>query len=217
METSEPVLPDSQPRRGADEIAPQAGWWRGKESSLLEEVLRRINAARLRESSSERENELIRVLHLIHELGDRRREAVTHQASLNSQARLVMALETMPHQAIHDDLEALFERPGQRLAVYGSLRPGESNAHQMTGIKGTWRDGTVPGIVYQPTQYLEFIWEPQAPKVPVKVMFAPNLPDHFERLDEFEGVDYVRTWVPVTIDGVIHVCNIYEGKRRLKT
>ena len=76
--------------------------------------------------------------------------------------------------------------------------------------------GTVHGIVEQPGEYLEFTWDASAPQVSVMVFSAPRLSEYFDRLDDFEGSDYLRTLVPVEIDGMIDVCNIYEGKRRKK-
>ena len=35
-----------------------------------------------------------------------------------------------------------------RLAVYGSLAPGQPNHHHLADISGTWRDGWVEGVLY---------------------------------------------------------------------
>ena len=36
----------------------------------------------------------------------------------------------------------------ERLFVYGSLAPGESNAHVLAGIDGTWEPATVTGTLH---------------------------------------------------------------------
>jgi gamma-glutamylcyclotransferase (GGCT)/AIG2-like uncharacterized protein YtfP len=109
--------------------------------------------------------------------------------------------------------DILFDFPSQRLAVYGSLRPHESNAAQLANVEGHWRDGTVQGIVEQPGEYLEFTWVMAAPPVSVKVLSAARLEDHFPRLDHFEGSRYRRILVPVMIDGLVSITNLYEGTR----
>jgi gamma-glutamylcyclotransferase (GGCT)/AIG2-like uncharacterized protein YtfP len=35
--------------------------------------------------------------------------------------------------------------PAERLAVYGSLAPGQANHHQLAGLAGEWRSGVVRG------------------------------------------------------------------------
>ena len=48
-------------------------------------------------------------------------------------------------------------------------------------------------------------------QVPVSVLTSPALPEHWARLDEFEGADYRRILVPVTLaSGAIVVANLYE-------
>ncbi len=45
----------------------------------------------------------------------------------------------------------------------------------------------------------------------VKMLVSPELPEHWKRLDEFEGAEYVRILVPVEDEGsgLIGVANIY--------
>lgn len=117
----------------------------------------------------------------------------------------------MSTNEIEEILDRVFEHPSHRLAVYGTLRPGESNATQLGGIEGEWFDGTVQGVVQQPGEYLQFTWIVGAAPVTVKVFNALTLSRHFRRLDEFEGSDYARILVPVMVEGMIRICNIYAG------
>ena len=39
--------------------------------------------------------------------------------------------------------------PEERLAVYGSLRPGERNAHVLASLAGEWTKGVVHGALRQ--------------------------------------------------------------------
>jgi hypothetical protein len=54
---------------------------------------------------------------------------------------------------------------------------------------------------------------PKGALIFIKALARPSY-TRLDRLDDFEGPDYVRTLVPVEINGVIRVCNIYEGKPR---
>ena len=92
-----------------------------------------------------------------------------------------------------------------RLAVYGSLAPGRPNRHHLADISGTWRDGWVEGVLHDrgwdaaqgfPGIHLEG----GGPRVEVRVLESNELPQHWDRLDEFEGEEYGR--VPVDIHGL---------------
>ena len=89
-----------------------------------------------------------------------------------------------------------------RLAVYGSLAPGQSNHHQLDGLAGDWRPGAVRGWL------TEFGWgaaqgypglrlDPDGPEVAVQVFTSQDLPAHWARLDAFEGDQYRRVTVEV--------------------
>jgi gamma-glutamylcyclotransferase (GGCT)/AIG2-like uncharacterized protein YtfP len=100
------------------------------------------------------------------------------------------------------------KRPGaeHRLAVYGSLAPGEVNHHVLGGLRGTWRDGTVRGDLHPVGWGVTYgfpalAWRADGPAVPVKLFESRDLPAHWSRLDAFEGKGYRRVVVPVTVEG----------------
>ena len=111
-------------------------------------------------------------------------------------------------------LDILFDRPSRRLAVYGTLAPDGANACELAGVDGAWRAGTVDGIMVMRRGLSEFHWTLNADAVSVKVISSPDLREHFDRLDRFEGPRDARSLVPVQIDGKLSVCNIYQGKRK---
>lgn len=108
--------------------------------------------------------------------------------------------------------------PSHRLAVYGTLAPGEVNHHEVEDLVGTWHPGFVRGV-FTPqgwgTTYgfPALRWDPDGPPVPVQVLVSPDLPDHWQRLDEFEGPGYRRILVPVEDEAgrLLTVANLYEG------
>ena len=99
-----------------------------------------------------------------------------------------------------------------RLAVYGSLAPGEVNHHQLAGLTGSWRRGTVQGKRFESgwgstLGFPGLILDPAGPAVDVQVFESPDLPDHWARLDEFEGPGYRRVVTKVrTADGDVSAC-----------
>jgi gamma-glutamylcyclotransferase (GGCT)/AIG2-like uncharacterized protein YtfP len=94
--------------------------------------------------------------------------------------------------------------PEQRLAVYGSLRPGQRNAHVLDRIAGAWSEGYVRGTL-QPINagyakgYLGLTLSEQGGRVPVALLSSRDLPGFWAELDAFEGEAFVRTiaWVHV--------------------
>jgi gamma-glutamylcyclotransferase (GGCT)/AIG2-like uncharacterized protein YtfP len=104
------------------------------------------------------------------------------------------------------------------LAVYGSLAPGEVNAHVLDGLTGDWNTGTVRGdllpVGWGATGGFPALrWRSDGPAVPVRVFESPDLPAHWSRLDAFEGEDYRRIVVPVTTGRGTAPANIYVAAR----
>lgn len=84
-----------------------------------------------------------------------------------------------------------------RLAVYGTLMPGRSNAHELAMLDGTWRTGIVRGYLSEDGWGLTggfpgLKLDPHGDEIPVHVLESADLPDHWERLDAFEGEEYAR-------------------------
>lgn len=91
------------------------------------------------------------------------------------------------------------------LAVYGTLRPGESNFGLVADIDGFWFTGTIRGeLGVRRTGHYRgfpaFVIVPDGPAVPVAVLVSAELPAHWERLDRFEGPGYRRTTIDVMAD-----------------
>ncbi len=84
-----------------------------------------------------------------------------------------------------------------RLATYGSLSPGEINHNQLSSLKGRWLKGTVRGILHNAgwgdsIGFPGLTLDPAGPEVPVNIFESDELPQHWFRLDEFEGPEYRR-------------------------
>lgn len=97
------------------------------------------------------------------------------------------------------------DRSDCRLAVYGSLAPGKSNHHHLADIPGEWSDGWVEGELMDRgwgagMGFPGIVLRPGGPRVPVQVLESDHLHDHWERLDAFEGDQYLRQLVQVHRD-----------------
>lgn len=106
-----------------------------------------------------------------------------------------------------DELAPPLESPDTRLAIYGTLAPGRVNHHQISALAGTWQRGTVRGKLFASGWGADFgfpglILDPLGSLVDVDLFESAELPDHWKRLDEFEGIGYQRVLVTVnTEDG----------------
>jgi len=106
-----------------------------------------------------------------------------------------------------------------RLGVYGSLAPGRSNHHQLHDLRGEWHSGCIVRGVLEDRGWgagLGFPalrWSPSGPAVPAELFVSDELPRHWARLDEFEGIDYLRIVVPVFAgNAVVAVANLYASR-----
>ncbi len=95
------------------------------------------------------------------------------------------------------------DMPDHRLAVYGSLAPGKLNHQQISQLSGTWRRGTVNGRLLNAgwgaaIGFPGLVLDPLAPPVDVQLFESKDLPQHWERLDQFEGNGYRRSITTVT-------------------
>jgi len=93
------------------------------------------------------------------------------------------------------------------LATYGTLAPGRPNHNQLTDLEGNWRRGTVRGKLVEVGWGAELgfpglVLDPSGNIIEVYIFESLDLPDHWRRLDEFEGAGYRRAVTLVsTSDG----------------
>ena len=101
-----------------------------------------------------------------------------------------------------------------RLATYGTLAPGRSNAHELEGLSGRWLQGFVRGHLVESgwgaaQGYPGIRLHEEAPRVDVFLLESEDLPGHWSRLDAFEGAEYERVPVAVQTDEGVFVASIY--------
>lgn len=87
--------------------------------------------------------------------------------------------------------------PLTRLATYGTLAPGRLNHRELSSLPGRWLTGQVRGTLTQAgwgakLGYPGLTLDPNADEIEVFIFESPALPDHWDRLDAFEGPGYRR-------------------------
>ena len=101
-----------------------------------------------------------------------------------------------------------------RLATYGTLAPGRVNHHQLANLDGQWSTGTIKGQLIEEgwgaaLGYPGLVLDPAGEDVEVFVFESKDLPDLWQRLDEFEGSEYQRSVVKVQTKAGIVDASIY--------
>ena len=84
-----------------------------------------------------------------------------------------------------------------RLFVYGTLAPGRPNEHILADVPGKWEPATVIGTLYPEgwgaaEGYPGVVLDGQGGEVAGLLFTSESLPEHWARLDEFEGAGYER-------------------------
>ncbi len=114
-------------------------------------------------------------------------------------------------------MQAESDESSCRLAVYGTLAPGRKNHWVLESLDGTWAKGVVRGHLHAEgwgatDGYPAMTYDERGPEIEVQVFQSKDLPQHWARIDEFEGHEYRRIVVPVLMKPTLVVsdCNVYE-------
>lgn len=90
------------------------------------------------------------------------------------------------------------------LFVYGTLAPGRPNEHILKKVGGTWKKGSVTGILHEEgwgaaMGYPAITLSENGKEVEGLLFTSDNLSAHWDKLDEFEGSAYERVIVKVKL------------------
>lgn len=103
-----------------------------------------------------------------------------------------------------------------RLFVYGTLAPGHPNQHVLADVPGTWEPASIHGHLVHDgwgsaLGYPALILHVNTTEVVSGMLLTSNaLPEHWDRIDEFEGDGYLRATVNVTVaDGTRRSAQAY--------
>lgn len=108
--------------------------------------------------------------------------------------------------------EYLFDYPSKKLAIYGTLLPGEINYDIISNIRGEWTEAKTKGKKEVKDNLPTFLWDISAEYIDIKVFISDQMDFEFERLDRFEGDMYNRILIPVKIHDKTIVANIYAWR-----
>jgi gamma-glutamylcyclotransferase (GGCT)/AIG2-like uncharacterized protein YtfP len=102
----------------------------------------------------------------------------------------------------------------RRLAVYGTLAPGRTNAWMLEPLAGTWTEGVVRGeriaAGWGNTEgYPALRPDPDGDEIAVFLFESADLGAHWARLDAFEGDEYDRVLIEVRCAGRTLLANVY--------
>lgn len=105
--------------------------------------------------------------------------------------------------------------PEFRLATYGTLAPGEVNAHQLDGLAGVWSKGRIRGTLIAEGWGADhgcpgIRLSDDSEAVETHIFTSADLPDHWARLDAFEGTEYRRTATVAETDAGTVEVYVYE-------
>ena len=89
-----------------------------------------------------------------------------------------------------------------RLFVYGSLQPGQSNEHVLSNLGGIWEKAFIYGRLYNAgwgsgMGFPGLRLEDQSEKINGYLFTSDKLNGFWNELDEFEGDEYQRVKAPV--------------------
>jgi gamma-glutamylcyclotransferase (GGCT)/AIG2-like uncharacterized protein YtfP len=93
-----------------------------------------------------------------------------------------------------------------RLFVYGTLAPGHPNEHVLADVHGEWQPASVRGRLLQEgwgaaVGFPGIVVDEHGPEVHGQLFSSEDLPSHWQRLDDFEGVGYDRVSTTITLRG----------------
>jgi gamma-glutamylcyclotransferase (GGCT)/AIG2-like uncharacterized protein YtfP len=100
--------------------------------------------------------------------------------------------------------------PAEKLFVYGSLAPGQSNYQILSEMHGTWTNCKIRGSITKNAKLQYFKWDVYGEEIDAKLFTTPDLKDKWNSIDRFEGSSYQRHLITGRLsNGDLTVANIY--------
>lgn len=117
---------------------------------------------------------------------------------------------------VRDQLFSKTSGAAARLCVYGRMRPGGPDHAHLAPLGGEWTNVQYPGHLQGDTCTLDecpgFAWTPKGTWNDGVMLTATALGEHWQKLDDQEGREYVRLLTPVRHGDETHVANIYASR-----
>lgn len=123
--------------------------------------------------------------------------------------QLVVAI-SLP--VLMDLIDRFLDVASSRLAVYGTLGTENANHHLIADLGPPLATGTVNGSLATQNGAPVLSWSNDHDETPVEIFESALLTDkRWLEIDQFEGVNYRRILVPVTVAGSHLVANVYAA------
>lgn len=106
-------------------------------------------------------------------------------------------------------LELLLGQPSKRLISYGTLAPGKPNHSLISDLPGEWKECVIRGTMNQSGGLPRFSWNPHGAEQSASLFTSDALPNHWDRIDRFEGREYRRQLIPAGTHGGIAIGYAY--------
>jgi len=137
-------------------------------------------------------------MELVSEAGTPTRERLNDALIRLNLLRTRRPADPLAMELLEGAVDALFSA-SRHLIAYGSLMPGGLNHGLLSDLGGEWRQGWIAGELLDrgwsaAMSYPALRWCPEGGEVPAWAFISEDLPDHWRRLDDFEGLEYRRIW-----------------------
>lgn len=93
-------------------------------------------------------------------------------------------------------IDMILDHPSRKLVSYGTLAPGQANHAVTSDLKGEWEECIIQGTINQHDGLPRFSWKLDGSVQVAKLFTSDDLPNHWGRLDQFEGNEYRRQLIP---------------------
>lgn len=109
-------------------------------------------------------------------------------------------------------LDLIFDKPSQKLVVYGMLAPGAPGEYVLKNMEGTWQRCKIVGKITVREDLKYFRSYPGTNEIDCYLFSSDHLPERWSSLDAFEGNNYNRVLIPTKIADRWVVANVYEDR-----
>jgi gamma-glutamylcyclotransferase (GGCT)/AIG2-like uncharacterized protein YtfP len=110
-------------------------------------------------------------------------------------------------------LKLLFDKPDNKLIVYGTLAPGMPNHYMIADLKGNWKKCSVNAAIKEIDGLQVLSWDISKPEIGAQLFISTFLPSRWGILDQYEGSLYKRRLAPASTEEGALIANVYLNAR----
>lgn len=116
------------------------------------------------------------------------------------------------HPTLIHIIDILLEEPNSKLLIYGTLKLGQANASLIDNLRKNTSQVSIWGFIEIENilPYYTFSISNSQKEINAELIVNKDFKNNFEKLDQFEGINYRRIKVPYKYGEDISIANIYE-------